>query len=326
MAKGRNEVAALRRAAAANAPALTRVARSASPETRRVLERFERASAKRSQIASTIDACYEFALPLRQRSYMGGSEPDVDQVFDSTAVTAIQGLASQTLDDVWPADQTPFELKAGPSVPEDEREGVNQFLATVSTGIIDAINNSNFRSAAHEALLDYCIGTGILVVEPGDAVTPVNFRAIPLTRCVLDTGPRGEIDALFVPEEVELQHIETQWPGAKLPDDLRARLDREPTTKVKLLDAVERDWSARGREVWVHRLLWQEGQGDGLLLEERDEGVGSCPFLAMSFSRVAGEVMGRGPVMMALPDIRVANKLVELLLEHADLQPDASKL
>jgi hypothetical protein len=318
MAK-RGEAASMRRAATANEPTL-RVPSPPQRDAQRVIERFEKAKGRRDTFASTIDACYEFALPLRQRSYMADGGPDVDRLFDSTAVTAIQGLASQTLDDVWPADQTPFELKAGPGIEEEKQEEVNRRLADISTAVIEAINNSNFRSGAHEALLDYCIGTGILLIEAGDAVTPVSFRAVPLTQCVLDTGPRNEVDALFMPRKVQLQHIEELWPLAKLPQELADRREREPTLEIELLEGVERDWSARGREVWVQRVAWKERTAGGLLLEERSEGVGSCPFVAPSFSRVAGEAMGRGPVMMALPDIRVANKLVELMLETADLQ------
>lgn len=320
MAKGRNEAAALRRAATAREPTI-RAPAPANAETQRMFARYERAKGKRDQVAATIDACYEFALPLRQRGYMTGGAPDVDRLFDGTAVTAVQGLASQTLDDVWPADQTPFELKAGPGIPEEQREDANRDLAGISAGIIDAINNSNFRSAAHECLLDYCIGTGVLLVEEGDAVRPINFRAIPLTQCVLDEGPKGEVDALFMPREVELQHIEGLWPNAKIPDELRERMAREPSAKVDVLEGMERDWSKRNREVWFHRLIWRERSDEGgLLLEEKSEGVGACPFLTPSFTRVAGEVMGRGPVMLALSDIRVLNKLTELMLEHADLQ------
>jgi hypothetical protein len=268
-----------------------------------------------------IDDCYELALPLRQRNPMMGHNgpPDTDRLFDSTAVSAVQGLASQTLDDVWPADQTPFMLKAGKRVPEEKREEMNRRLASVSEDVIEVINNSNFRSAGHECFLDYCIGTGIMLIEAGDALRPVNFRSIPLTECVLDTGPRGEVDCLMMEREIRLGDIRKLWPKARLSADMAQREDTDPDQKVRILEAMERDWSKRNVEAWVHWIIWSENTNSGVLIQERDEGVGSCPFVAVSFTRVSGEAMGRGPVMMALPDIRVANKLVELNLEHADL-------
>lgn len=309
------------RAATAQEPAIRRGA-EADSAAREMVARFERAKGRRQQMSSLIDECYEFTLPLRQRINMAGQEgpPQVDRLFDGTAVSAVQGLASQTLDDVWPADQTPFELKAGGNLDPDEAELWGKVLADIGTETISLTNNSNFRSAAHEAMLDYCIATGILVVEQGDALRPLNFRAIPLTVGVLDLGPYGEPDALFLARKVRASHIKVLWPKATLPQDLAERAAREPEWEVPLIEGSYRDWSRRDDEVWVQHVVWGEGTGAVTLFEERSEGIGSCPFMAFSFSRVAGEVMGRGPVMQALPDIRTANKLTELVLERADLE------
>lgn len=286
---------------------------------KRFMARYQRAKGRRDMYQTVIDEAYEFSLPLRQRMSMKGRLPgpaDIDRLFDSTAVIAVQALASQMLDDVWPADQTPFELKAGPGLPADQAEAANKQLAGISSLLIDAINNSNFRSAAHEMLCDYTIATGIMVVEQGGADAPLVFRSVPLTEAVIDLGPRQQPDALFQPQKVQAGHILTLWPRAKLPKMLADCERQEPTREIELISGVERDWTARGAETWVHRVVWN----DEVIFEERSEGAGSCPFLAVSFSRVAGEAMGRGPVMMALPDIKTVNKVVELILEHADLQ------
>ena len=45
--------------------------------------------------------------------------------------------------------------------------------------------------------MDLAVGTGVLCVEEGDSINPVNFRAIPLPQVVLDTGPNGDVDHIF---------------------------------------------------------------------------------------------------------------------------------
>lgn len=292
------------------------------PAPRRMRQRYERARTRRDMFSAVVDDCYEFAMPLRQRGYMSKtrSTPDLGRMFDGTAQTCIQSLASQTLDDVWPAEQTPFTLKAGRDVPDDKRQAMDQQLSLVAAEIIQVMNNSNFRSAGHECFLDYCIATGVMLIERGDALQPVNFRSVPLTQCVLDLGPRNEVDALFMPRDVQIQHIRELWPKAKLPQRLADRLQREPEAEVTVIEGVERDWTKRNREVWQSRVLWMDGNDDeGFLSTETSEGAGSCPFVAPSFSRVAGEAMGRGPVMMALPDIRTVNALTELNLETIEM-------
>lgn len=286
-----------------------------SAVVKRFRKRFDEAKRIRDTFAGVIDDCYEYALPLRQRTYMQTNQPTrVDRLFDGTAVTALQGLASQTLDDVWPADQTPFELVSGVA-DAGAREKANRDLADISAQIIALTNNSNFRSAAHEMLLDWGIGTGFMSINRGNVLTPLDFQALPLTEVVSDIGPFGRVDFLAREREVRIGEIDVMWPGAKVPGELAQQIEQNRDAKQKVIEGEERDWSSRNEEAWVFRVVWNEH----LLLERRSVGVGSCSFVAPSFSRVAGEALGRGPVMMALPDIRMVNELKEMVIEHADL-------
>jgi hypothetical protein len=45
----------------------------------------------------------------------------------------------------------------------------------------------------------------------------------------------------------------------------------------------------------------------------------SSPFVVARFSKTAGEVYGRGPLVDAIPDIKTLNKTVELVLKNASL-------
>ena len=65
-----------------------------------LMRRYKRACDRRKLNDSIIDECYEFALPLRERPYASKEDgkPDLERLFDSTAPTALQDLASQMLD------------------------------------------------------------------------------------------------------------------------------------------------------------------------------------------------------------------------------------
>jgi hypothetical protein len=110
------------------------------------------------------------------------------------------------------------------------------------------------------------------------------------------------------------------YPRARLPQEWQEKITRDPQAKVRLLEGYERKRVGvpPGEEVWCFRLVMDTDHGNELDYDEWT-GEGSCPFLAFSYSRVAGEVMGRGPAMMALPDVRTANVLKQMILEHADL-------
>lgn len=293
-----------------------------SEDAKKVVEQYRVALEKRRWIEPEIDSAYEYALPLRQRLYHSGKRPETDRLFDSTAVIALQQFASQMLNDVWPVDSEPFVLVPGPDVDPRRHETIKTELKAISERIIDLVNNSSFRSAAHEAFLDFGIGTGVLMVLPGDVVQPLKFVAVPLTECVLDIGGGEEpvIEDMFRPREMEIRHVPVTYPAANLPQEWAELLKRNPNAKVKVIERTYRDRvdTPPGEERWCFKLV--DESGTHLLLEKEWSGAGSCPFLAFSFSRVSGEVMGRGPVMHCLGDIRMLNAQAEMTIEAMDIQ------
>lgn len=288
-------------------------------EAKEVVAAYRRALEKRRWIESDVDSAYEMALPLRQRLYHSSKRPETDRLFDATAVTGLQQFASQMLDDVWPVDSDPFVMEPGPDVPPVQREMIRGELRAISEQIFKAVNNSRFRTSAHESFQDFGIGTGVLLVLPGDVSEPLRFVSVPLTECAMDVGPWGEIDRLYRPREMEIGQVPIAYPKATMPTEWREMLTRAPETKVRVIEATYRDWDAPpGEEAWSFCLV-DEG-GKHLLHHDEWRGAGACPFIAFSFSRVSGEVMGRGPVMHALPDIRTVNAMREMKLEADDLQ------
>ncbi|BCV04220.1 MAG: hypothetical protein CM15mV81_250 [uncultured marine virus] len=51
------------------------------------------------------------------------------------------------------------------------------------------------------------IGTGVLHVEEGDAVNPINFTALPLPHVVLDVGPDDRIDHVYRERDIRYSDI-----------------------------------------------------------------------------------------------------------------------
>ncbi len=283
------------------------------------LRRYKRAKDRRQLAEPIIDECYEYVLPLRERPYSsrGTERPDTDNLFDSTAPAALQDLASQMLDDVWPVDAKPFELTAGPEFPENQKEDLNRLLSPITEDIITTVNNSNFRNEAHEALMDWGIGTGFLLPEEGDALEPVRFRAVPLPEICPDTGPHDTIDAIFRPRTVRAGDLPVIWPDGTFGKELSDCIADYPEKKIEVVEGVQRNWEERGTETWDYCVFAPKEKQK--IKSGRYTGDGSKPYIDFSFTRVAGEVLGRGPAMIALPDIKTLNLTKQFVLENADL-------
>lgn len=62
-----------------------------------------------------------------------------------------------------------------------------------------------------------------------------------------------------------------------------------------------------------------EMQTGDVLVNENYRGVGSNPYVPFRWSKCAGEIYGRGPLMNALSAIKTTNLTIELILENAQM-------
>lgn len=286
------------------------------------IKRFDNAEKRKEHYNDLIDECYEYALPLRERTYSSGDPlPSMENLYDSTALSDTQSLASQMLDDIWPTDSKPFVFEAGRLVDEAVKSELNRSLVDVSDEIIETMNNSNFRSAMHETLMDWSIGEGFLLTEPGDAVDPVNFRSLPLTEAFPNIGPRGETDFLGRKVKCKASDAKFRYPKGQFSAEFKLWANSNGDTEVTFKEGWYRDWERKDNEVWQWRvaLCYDATNKNELIEKSQVEGIGSKPFADFSFTRVAGELLGRGPVMLALPDIKTLNLVKQFVLENADL-------
>ena len=109
-----------------------------------------------------------------------------DRIFDETAVAGVQEFASRLQAGIVPNYARWADFVAGSEVPKDNQREVNLLLDEVTEYVFEILQNSNFSQEVHETFLD-AVGTGVLLVEEGDAIQPVKFKAIPL-QVVLDSG------------------------------------------------------------------------------------------------------------------------------------------
>jgi hypothetical protein len=294
-------------------------------DVKRFCDRVKAAKGRKAFYDSLIDDCYQYALPLRERTTSTGDTlPSLDHLYDSTVIADVQALASQMLDDIWPTDSAPFSLVAGQAVPENEREEANRLLADVTDDLIETINNSNFRSVAHEALMDWTIGEGFLLPEMGPGPTdPIIFRTLTLPEAIPDAGPDGRRDLLARYRKVKARDAAYAYPGGEMPSWVKEMATKSPENDVEFLEGWERDRSRRDKETWVWRVVAVRGEGEAeersLIERKTVEGAGSRPFADFAYMRVAGEAIGRGPVMITLPDVKSLNLAVQMILENADL-------
>ena len=284
----------------------------------RLLQKYERAKQARSLFEPLFDECYEYALPMRQSFYSesAGQRRD-DRIFDETAVVGTQEFASRLQSGLVPNFARWADFVAGSEVPKEQIDQVNNELDEVTEYVFEVMQNSNFGQEIHESFMDLAVGTGVILAEEGDAINPVRFNAIPLPSVVLDTGPDDNIDHVFRERELKVSEILVAYPKAVLPERLVRQSQSNPDAKVKLVEAVCRNYDKPNEE--AHDYYVVDVEDKAVIFYQQFKGVGSNPFVCFRWSKASGEVYGRGPLVNALSAIKTTNLTIELILENAQM-------
>ena len=269
-----------------------------------MIKRFEAAKALKQQWEQHIRECYRYAMP--QRNTIDDWNPGQKKrefVFDSTAEDSLEDFATRMESELVPPNINWMKLESGSDVPDDQEDKVNEYLDETTDIVFNHISSSNFSSQVHEAFLDLGVSTGALIVEAGDGIqSSLNFRCVSLSELYLEKSSKGIVETVFRTTTVQANDILTTWPRAKLPEDLKQIIKDKPTADVKFIEGV----MVQDDRSFKSFVAYEKGKS--FIIEETLE---SNPYIIFRESTIPGEVLGRGRVMRALPDIKTLNKMVE---------------
>ena len=106
-----------------------------------------------------------------------------------------------------------------------------------------------------------------------------------------------------------------RFPGASLPEDIIKRTEKDLDARIPVIEAVIPD--DPGFAYMAVTETETASPGEQVVLKEGR--FNSSPFINFRWLKAPGEIYGRSPVMKALPDIKTANKVVELVLKNASI-------
>ena len=282
-------------------------------------KRYNAAWSRKENWRNLYEQCYQYALP--QRNLYDGYWEDGQsgrvknlQVFDSTAVHGVQRFANRLQSGLFPPDKSWMELFPGSDIPPESQQEVRQGLQVISQKFFSILRQTNFDLAMGEFLLDLSVGTGIMLVQPGDDLQPIRFQSIPQYLVALEEGPQGTVENVYRKMRVAAENIKVIWPDANLPAVLERKIVDAPQEMINLQESTILNVNDGGYGYYV---CYKSSDNESSMLVYRELTI--SPWIVSRFSKVAGEVMGRGPVVSALGDILTLNKAVELLLKNASL-------
>ena len=281
-----------------------------------VLNRSKKAFSRKEQWRTIYEDCYRYALPQRNlyEGYYEGNVPGqnkMNMVFDSTAIHSTQRFANRIQSGLFPPYKKWCRLEPGNDIPADRRAEVQAALDIYLDKMFTILRQSNFDLAMGEFLLDLCVGTAVMLIQPGDDINPIQFTPVPQYLIALEEGPYGTVDNVYRKYKIRAESITRTFPDANIPETLQNLINEKPAEMIELLEAVIVDTE---RKDFCYHIIYEKTREE-LVYRRMD----STPWIVARYMKIPGEVFGRGPLVTALPDVKTLNKTLELLLKNASI-------
>jgi len=282
-----------------------------------VIQSYQRAKDRRRTWEAHWNDCYDYTLPQRNPNNQAGSKAS-DKLFDGTAPDAVDQLAASLLSNLTPPWARWVGLMPGADVNDKDREIVAPKLEKVAGILQSHIDRSNFAIEIHQCFLDLVtVGTACLMLEesPLGEASAFRFTAVPLFDVVFENDAGGRLDGTMRRMELTRRELKQRYPDAPEMGEEKASIIGGEETRIAVIEAVFPDDKG-------YRYMAVAEPAPGLVSDAMVMSEGrfeKSPFINFRWLKAPGEIYGRSPVMKALPDIKTANKVVELVLKNASI-------
>lgn len=278
-----------------------------------LLKRFDAAATRFNLWRTLHQEAMDFAAPQRETFNIHSPGQVKNRfIYDSTAEEGLEQFSSRLQGSLIPSWQQWMKLVSGDDVPKGEREAADKALVEATDTFFTHLNHSNFDTEITPGLTDLGIGTGCIMVEENEfnENSAVIFTNIPLAELHIEKPARGAVKNVWRKQKVEAGSIETTWPDADIPEDLAKIIKKDPLQDVEIKVAMLFNTESKKYDqlvIWEKKVIFSQS-------------FNTRRMIVFRWKVTPGEAYGRGPAINKLPDIRTANKIVELTLGNAALQ------
>ncbi len=233
-----------------------------------------------------------------RRYTMPSADDDVATLFDATAADAVDNLAASMYTLLTPPESLWINLVRESDASPDATAAIAALRAN--------LNDSNFYTTIHQCYMDLIVmGTACLFMaeNPIGSASAFSFTAIPMSDIAILPG------AIFHTTSMSAREVMEKYPTWTPPANLRDAIKNDSDMPLRLVQSL----------VGTEFTAWLDVGGD---IENNIVSRGTFetnPYIIFRWSVASGELYGRGPVLRALPDIKTANKVVELVLKNATI-------
>lgn len=252
------------------------------------------------------------------------AERHTNKMFDSSAPEASRIMAMSMQNALTPQSVKWFGL----SIPSghrlsqlNETPAVKRWFHDVTNAMFFTFHESNFYMSIGEAFLDFTsFGTINLLLEEHKSNDQLFgglvFTSIPTGQFVFAEDARGKPDTVFWEYTLSARQASQMFGRKKLPDSIKKCVKDKPDEKFAFVRVVLPREEYRRDSVDVMDKMFANVD---IHLDSRtvvrESGFDELPYVIGRFEKASGELWGRSPADIAMPDIKTLNKIRELELK-----------
>ncbi len=287
-----------------------------------IFSEYKKARERRAKWETLWNECYEYTIPnYGEKMDKRSAQKDL---YDSTAGDGVDVLASSLLSELTPPWSKWFELSCGSDIKENEKEILFGYTNEVEEKLQINFDQSNMAQELHQCYVDLSIiGTACLLFEEAQIgqSSAFQFKAIPMSEVLIAETNDGKTDSIFRQITLTIEGIAKKFGTEIFTKELFQKLKQNPAQKIKVIEAVIKKETGMGYEytAFIENESNQYGAEINAPIILGKGEFETSPFIVFRFAKVPSELYGRSPVMKVLPDIKTANKVVELILKNASL-------
>lgn len=277
--------------------------------------RYAAAKKWRADVRPYIEEAYRFCAPDRERDFTSLTKTiQESETFHSLGEECASDLAGDLVTYFTPSYASWFNAVVTSDVPEDLEDLVLDLVTEREETLRTMISASNYNDVAPQIAFEAAAhGTPAMWVDKGHLAQPMHVEVVPPNELYLTPGYLGILDR-FRERTVCAEHLPALFAGMNVTfdDRLRVKINKPGATCI-VCWGFWVDWADPGRPMWRMEITVDAKRvsEEAVLLGDL---AGSCPLLVGRFNPRPGRPWGRGAGLRALRDLRVLDKIEEIVL------------
>lgn len=238
-------------------------------------------------------------------------------LFDTTAISANHLLASSNVGALWPSGAKTFTIEILPEMVNEiqDTEEVSSYFDFVTKTLANIMDNPKcgFLTTLEEYMIEQgAFGTSAIIVEEQDDLhNPVMYRPISARDIFIDMNGKYQVDTVYIKRRMTLRQIHLEYgPDSFTDQEIGDLTDYSNWKMYDIIIAIQPredyDPNSPTNTDFPYSSIHIDYTRNRLL---RESGYKEMPVFVGRFWHTLNELYGRGPAVVALPDIRELNQL-----------------